>query len=92
MYGKEYQHNGKTYRLALPSAEYFRRLSLVEHRVKAHQANENRVGPYEEIAETWAIMLGISAKEAAELSVSFLIDVMKDMEATTDAMKKAMGK
>lgn len=91
MFGKEYRHDGKTFHLAMPDAEYIRRLGCVEQRVKAHQLNGYKAGAYEEIAETWAIMLGITAEEATELPLRLFIEILKDCEAATEAAKKAAG-
>jgi hypothetical protein len=80
IYGKEYQHGGKTYRLVLPGPDYFRQLDGVQQRNIAHQLNGYIPGGYQCIAETWAIFLGITPKEAAELPLRLFIEIVTDCD------------
>jgi hypothetical protein len=91
MFKKEYVHAGKTYRLVPHEEEAIRKIVLCQQRIKAHQLNNNMAGPFEEIAEIWAIQLGISAKEAAELPLRPLIEITKDIERDLEAYKKAFS-
>lgn len=92
MFGKEYQHNGKTYRIIVPNTEALRLIGCCQQRTRAHQLNNNMPGPYQEIAEIWAIQLGIPVEEAAELPVRLFIEITRDIESKLEAIKKAMGK
>jgi len=91
MYGKEYQHDGKTYRLVAPDADALRKIRCCQQRAKVHLLNNNASGPYEDIAEIWAIQLGIPVKEAAELPFRLFIEIMRDCEKALEAYKKAFG-
>ena len=88
MFKTEYRHDGKTYRLVVLNAESSRKLALVEQRSKAHQLKGHLSGIYEEIPRTWAILLGISVEEAAELPLRLLTQMTKDVESAMEVVRR----
>lgn len=91
MFGTEYRHEGKTYLFVMPDDENSRKLACAEQRSMAHQINGHLSGIYEGLAETWAIMLGITKEEAAELPLRLLIQMSRDVEAASENLKKVLG-
>jgi hypothetical protein len=100
---KKYDIDGKRFRFLLPGPLQAKQLAACQQRTRAHQANGNQVGVFEELAEQWAIMLtpeGMDPDtkdrervkaEILALPLKFFIQAMRDLEEHTERLRRGIS-